>query len=239
VTALGEELRPILARASSVRWVRAGGRRVARGRLRGREVVVVATGVGPRRAEEAALALLAAVRAARLVGAGVAGGLSPGLGPGDLILAQRIVRDLDGIAVPPSPDALRAAGLGGGVRDGTIVTLERLLPTRDAKAEVLERLALPAPAVADMESAGWARAATSLGLPYTIVRAVLDPAEEDLPGFLAACVGPDGSVARSRVIAHALVHPADLRVLLTLRRRVRACAEALARVVERLVEIDA
>jgi nucleoside phosphorylase len=238
VTALREELTPILARASDVRRIRAGGHRMALGWLRGRPVLMATTGVGPRRAEEVTRAILAAVPAARLVGAGIAGGLSPGLVTGDLILARQIVADAGAPAAPQSSAPVPAARLEGSVRAGTIVSLERLLPTREAKAEVVARLSPSAPAVVDMESAAWARAAASLGLPYAIVRAVLDPAEEDLPAFLGACLGEDGRLLRRKVVAYTLAHPGDLPVLLALRRRVRACAERLAHVVEQLVEID-
>jgi nucleoside phosphorylase len=238
VTALREELAPILARASDVRRVHAGGHGVALGRMGGRPVLMAATGVGPRRAEETTRAILAAVPPARLVGAGIAGGLSPGLLTGDLILGGHIVDDAGGIAARQSTAVLDVARLQGNVRAGTIVSLARLLPTRHAKAAVVARLSPSAPAVVDMESAAWARASASLGLRCAIVRAVLDPAEEDLPAFLGDCMGEDGALLRSKVVAHTLVHPGDLPVLLALRRRVQACAEALAHVVEQIVQID-
>jgi len=118
------------------------------------------------------------------------------------------------------------------------VTLDHLLFTTEGKAALFDRLAPGAPAAVDMESAGWARAAASRGVPYVVVRGILDRAEDELPGFLSRCLAPGGGVSRRRVVTHALIHPRDLRLLVLLRRRVGACAERLAGFVARLLDTD-
>jgi nucleoside phosphorylase len=235
VTALGEELGPLLRQAAPVRWIGAGDERYALGELRRRPVVLTATGVGPRAAEKALVALLDRFPTARVVGAGLAGGLSPRLVPAELILARE-VRDDGGPVAPPAPWG--RAALHGAAREGILLTLDRLLAGRDAKAGLYARLPPDTAAAVDMESSGWARAAASRGVPYGIVRSILDPAEDELPGFLLRCLGPDGRVQRRKVVAHALAHPRDLSLLVDLRRRARVCAERLADFVETLLEIE-
>jgi adenosylhomocysteine nucleosidase len=235
VTALREELRPLLRRVDGLRWVRTGRERHALGRLRRTPVVMTATGVGPRRAEAAVRTLLDAFPAARLVGAGLAGGISPGLSAGDLILARDVWADGVSVARPGAWWG-EAALPQGAARAGTLVTLDHLLSTSEGKSALFDRLGPGAPAAVDMESAGWVRAAAARGVPHAIVRAILDRAEDDLPGFLSRCLTPDGAISRRRVAVHALTHPRDLRALVLLRRRVRNCAERLATLVEALVD---
>ena len=51
-----------------------------------------------------------------------------------------------------------------------------------------------------MESAGWARVASARDIPYVVVRAVTDTADEDLPAYLSRCYDPEGGIRRGRVL---------------------------------------
>ena len=96
-TALPEELGALLRRTRGVRR-RAGS---FEGTLGGRRVRLACTGSGPRRAARELDRLLAEGPASLVIGAGIAGALTPGLGLGDVVVARR-VRDRDGEA--PAPD---------------------------------------------------------------------------------------------------------------------------------------
>jgi adenosylhomocysteine nucleosidase len=93
----------------------------------------------------------------------------------------------------------------------------------------------PMLAVADMESAAWARAAASRGVPFLIVRAVSDTFEEELPGFLSSCLTSDGSVDRAAVARRLILHPAALPVLLRARERVREGAAKIGLFLQRFL----
>ena len=86
-----------------------------------------------------------------------------------------------------------------------------------------------------MESASWARACASAGVPYVILRAISDTADEDLPGYLAACMDAEGSIRRSAVARGAVFHPGAIPALLRMRRRVAECGRALGEAVAGLV----
>jgi nucleoside phosphorylase len=191
-------------------------------------------GVGPAKAESGVAALLAAFPVARVLGAGVAGGLSPGLATGDLMLARE-VRAGDVPVAAPAEAWTQTALRGSSARAATVVTVDRLLPGAEEKAALFARLALSPPAVVDMESSGWARGAASRNVPYAVGRVVLDRAEDALPGFLVRCLGADGGLSRRRIAAHVVAHPGDLRVLVGLERRLRACLARLAPLVEAMV----
>ena len=136
----------------------------------------------------------------------------------------------------PDPDLVsRAVALGA--KPATFVSVERPMTSSKEKREAAVRFGIPdsSGAVVDMESAAWARAAASRGIPFVLLRAVSDTLEEDLPGFLSSCLSADGAVDRAAVARRLLFHPGALPVLLRMRRRVREGASGLALFLERLL----
>ena len=195
-----------------------------------RDIVIAATGEGPRKATRAATALCDGYRPALLVGAGVAGALSTDLVVGDIVVARRI---LDASGDAPSPDAqlvARAAALPG-VRLGTLLSVDRPLVAAAEKAEWAEKVG-EAPAAVDMESAAWARVASAHGIPFLVIRAVSDDAFEELPGYLSRCMDRNGGIRRWAVAMHALAQPSTIPKLRRMQRRVRDCTDRLASFVE-------
>jgi adenosylhomocysteine nucleosidase len=230
LTAISEDLdrNAILRRAPRV----LGQSRGAVGaRIGTTRVVIAATGDGAERAAARAADFCERIRPAAVVGAGIAGALSPGLGFGAILAASR-VHDSDGDAPPPDPGLLSRA-VGAGAQAGTLLTVAR--PVTDAREKRRLAASFEGPCAVDMESAAWARVAASRGIPYTVVRAISDPADEDLPDYLAACVGEDGAIRRGAVVARALARPSRIPDLLRLRRRTLDCAAKLSRFLERFL----
>jgi nucleoside phosphorylase len=227
VTAFREEFAAVLARA---RDPRTRGDHV-RARIGSASVALAMTGDGPGNAGRRAFALCEALRPSALLGAGVAGALSPDLSVGDMLVASRVT-DSTGDAPPPDP-ALRARALAiAGICPGTLVTLDK--PQVQAAGKMALGLVHETTelAAADMESAAWARAAAAHGVPYLIVRAITDHASEDLPEYLASCVGKDGGISRPSVVLRALSRPSTIPALWRMRARVRECARSLGAFLE-------
>jgi adenosylhomocysteine nucleosidase len=88
---------------------------------------------------------------------------------------------------------------------------------------------------ADMESAAWAREAAARGIPYLVVRAISDAADEDLPAFFTETVGTDGSIRRGEVARRALLEPSSWGTLLRMRRRLHDCSESLGAFLARML----
>jgi nucleoside phosphorylase len=232
VTALPEELAAVLRRAHGVE--RVGGAGVYRAWLGGVRAVFAATGDGPRQAERGALALCREFGPAVLYGAGIAGALSPSLAAFDLVLARR-VRDQTGPAPAPDAQLLARARAAANPLSGLLLTVDRPVVDSRQKAALAAALDGEEPAAVDMESAGWARAAAAQDVPYAVVRVISDTASEDLPEFLVRCVGADGGIRRSLVVARALSRPTSFPALLAMRRRLAHGAEKLAAFLERLL----
>jgi adenosylhomocysteine nucleosidase len=193
----------------------------------------IATGDGALRAARAARAAISAIRPTAVIGAGVAGGLSDDLAPGEIVASARVL-DAAEEAPPPDTELLRLAIALPGIRAATLLSVVRPALSRSQKAALAAHLELrPATqgaagtAIVDMESAAWARACADAGVPYVILRAISDTADEDLPGYLALCMDTEGGIRRSAVAWNALLHPASIPALLRMRRRVADCGVSL------------
>lgn len=231
VTAIPEELDAILSRA---RDVRREPYRFFRARIGATAVVLTATGDGRRKAGRGAAALCDVYRPKALLGAGVAGALSPELGIGAIIVSQRVC-DSTGLAPAPDERLLSRALTLPGVQVATLVTARRPVATHEEKAALAASTGEDGLCAVDMESAAWAREAAERRIPYLVVRAISDGAEEELPGYLSDCLDAEGSIRRSRVVYRALARPASIPTLLRMRRRLRECGDGLAAFVERFL----
>lgn len=238
VAPLSRELRPLLRRVGARRTGSLPhGDRYA-GRVGGRPLTLAVLGDGARRFTAGLEALSNDLRPRRALLVGVAGGLSPGFEPGSVVRAGRVLQarsgELTAEWVPPaSPPLAPLADRRHGVEVGTVVTAERIVGSRDEKA-ALWRLAGEAErAVVDLESASFARfwaqqPAAEAPREWTILRAVSDPQENDLPLDFAAASDSGGHVIGGRVARQLAGRPGAMGALRELRRRVVLCADRLA-----------
>ena len=236
VAAMPAEVRTLCRRHSLRRRFGAAAR--WQGLVNGLRVDVVATGTGATRARTGFEAAVGVETPAVAIGIGVAGALSPGLGVGDLLVAEKLVPSGDEsreLPVPRSPWLERALALPG-ARAGILVTSEQVASTADAKAELAARFAAGAPAAVDMESHAWSVAAATAGVPFVAVRAVSDLAAEDLPFDLNRALRADGSISPARVLAAAIGRPNTWGGLRVLRGRVRRCSRALEQAVASMLD---
>ena len=229
-----EEFDAILSRAheASVRGA------FVEARIGSTRVALCRTGDGDANASRVAAALCEAVHPAALLGAGVAGALSTDLAVGDLVVSRR-VRDSQADVAPPDAGLLARALEATAAAAGTLLSVGRPLVAAEDKIALGSSLEGAGPAAGDMESAAWAKAASAHGVPYLVVRSISERADEDLPEYLARCLGKDGGIRRSSVVFQALGRPGTIPALLEMRRRVRACAEGLADFLESFLSAGA
>ncbi len=166
--------------------------------------------------------------AAALLSFGLAGALSPGLKPGDLIVAETVVLATgEAIATDPAwretvVAVANACGLS--VRVAAIVGSDTIVATASVKARLCD--ATGAVAV-DMESHVAAVAARRAGLTVLAVRAIADPATHDVPGAALNAIGQDGRPQLGRVLAGAMSAPGELPALWRLSVHARAGLRSL------------
>jgi len=149
----------------------------------------------------------------------MAGALSPCMEVGDLVIAKSIHGEVDG----PCDGELfqKTATLAGTRTDvhiSTCVPADEIVWRADDKA-ALARSVGGDYLFVDMESAGIAPICREYGVPFVIVRAISDSAEESLPFDLNRCRNRSGEISPVRVAGHALIRPSSLRRLQDLRAR--------------------
>lgn len=184
-----------------------GLRREAR-LLSGPEVEVVAGG-GDRRRLEARLEERAAW-ANGIISMGIAGGMAPGLRPGQWVVARAVLDR--GMVLPADTDWTDAllARLPGAV-DGPFLGVDTITTGKAEKA-ALHR-ATGAIAV-DMESHVAARVAARHRLPFAAARVICDPAHRSLPAAALVGMRPDGRMDVTAVLRSLVAEPGQIPALI-------------------------
>jgi nucleoside phosphorylase len=225
VAALPEEVAPLVRRSCAPRKIRIADRDGYLCMFGPVQVMILITGDGRERARVGIRALLDRFKPDGVLGIGVAGGLSAGLAPGTVLASREIVCDGERLA-PAEAGWLDLAIRHADVVPGTLVTTKRILTSAEAKSALRATLE-DEPCAVDLESGVLAAEATERGVPYLVLRAIQDTAEESLPRFLDECQRDDGSIDRRKVLASALARPTRLMALAKMARRLRFCARRL------------
>jgi adenosylhomocysteine nucleosidase len=224
---------------SGLRQVRREQERVWRGVAANREVIVVTGGIGPRRTQHTLDQFIETPFSA-LFSVGCAGALVPGLTMGQLVLAPDVAMHamneemrsdetrLQRFLVDPqllSYTRTAAAKAGVPTADGSLFTSPKILFTPEEKAQRGQETGAIA---VEMESGVHAAFAARRGLPFLVLRVILDGVDMQLP-VLKGLTTPDGDVRAFKAALYVATHPHDLSALLALKRGRTAAAQALAR----------
>lgn len=186
------------------------------------------SGARPERARRSVEALLA-LGVDGILSFGTAGALSPSLAAGDLIVAERILSPNDESVVTDS-SWTRSITDKLGIATVDVYGSEQLAGT-GTKA----RLFADTGAVAvDMESHIAATLAARAGVPVAVLRAIVDPADFEFPGYVTDAVRPDGSVSLLPIIAGLCLQPWTFGRLTALNSYNRAAMLALGGAVRTL-----
>lgn len=191
------------------------------GAVRGVDVVLLKTGIGPENAREA----LASIDAPRLmISTGFAGALQPKMDSGDLILD---VAGLD-LEVPQTAREI-AASQKTPIHFGRIAHTDKVLFAPQDKVALgkAERAA-----AIDMESRAVRAAAERLGVPFLAARVVLDAVDERLPSAVPS--GESISDLIPYVIKNAAELPLMMKVGLLQKNAMRRLSNFLEELIPRL-----
>jgi len=170
------------------------------------DVIATTTGMGTALATRATERLLGLGEFDRVVVVGIAGGVGPSVGIGDVVIPQVVVDGTTGTPYQPTPiDAPTARG--------TIVTSDDFIidPAR------LDALIAEGVIAVDMETGSVAAACAARGLPWSAVRAISDRAEEgdaEMPGLAHSDGTPNGSA----ILKYFARHPGRIPYMLKVGR---------------------
>jgi len=179
--------------------------------LSGHPYVLVTSGMGVRRAGEAARLLVKQCSPRLLISFGIAGAVGPDLEIGDVILADaycRLDHGIPGSLLPLThwPETAREAAaqaLSGGAKrilTGTAVT------TGGSQVSQSQLGGMPHP-VLEMETAGIAQVAAEHGLSLLSLRAISDGPNAPIPLDLSEVMDDDANLRISKLLGVVLHNP--------------------------------
>lgn len=225
VAPMPAELRPLtralhLARDRRSRdvgaGVRGGAAPVRRGRHGAHEVVATVIGIGTERAARATAALLDEHEVDEVVVIGVAGGLSPHVTVGEVVVPARVVDAASGVERCPHPGAVHQP-------TGTVVTSDELVK----EPERLRALADDGVFALDMETAAVAVVCEARGVRWSVYRGISDDAFDPVvDAEVAGLTRPDGAADLRAVARYLASDPRRAAVLRRLARDLGAATTA-------------
>ena len=240
VAALDTELAGIRRHLELADSVTVGDVRMEHGRLGGQDCVLVQSGMGRQRAEQALSAVLARYQPVAVLSLGFCGALSATLRVGDLVVCTPVGALLtlpSGPHVAPSPVgwlhcdaslvqqalAVPTPPGAGHLVAGGCVTVPSAAGPRSVKHWLSE--SLPSVAV-DMESFWIGRLAQEAGVPLLVVRSVSDTLAESLPSF-EGLVDDFGRASLTTLSRYLLHHPLRVAQLARLGLQAHRAAQSL------------
>ncbi len=235
VVALAAERRALRRCLQAGRSGRLGDRPMVQGRLDDREVLLLQSGIGRARAHQSVQMASHRFRLQGVWSLGFAGGLVERLKPADLIFPTEILDDAASNAEPFRPDRHHAAACAALRRicvpfdAGRLLTVDAVLRTPQAKRDAHRRTGAIA---VDMESAGVCAAAHDLGIPWAVLKSVVDSAADFLPETLTDCTTPLGHSDPAGVFSAFLCGPASWRRVIKIGWAARRAGKSLRRGLE-------
>lgn len=236
--AFAREIAPLKRRMKARTPIIYAGVRGFRAPLGAKDFAVVDHGIGMRRTRESVRRAFDSIPGAELViGTGVAGALSAGLKPGDIVIADRIVavhaegRNAEHVAalsgghIDDLRRALTAAGIG--YATGAILTSHCVLHTGAEKRRAKE--ATGAIAV-DMETAAIAVEASARGIPFAVIRAVLDEVDDEVAGI--GKMDEQGRIDPLATAAYLVRNPRTALQIPRMMRNLSIAAKSIASAIE-------
>lgn len=197
IGAMEQEIELLKNRLEAAEAFRLGAFEAYRGRLAGKTVVLARSGIGKVNAAVATAWVVNQFAPDAVVNTGSAGGLGKGLKVGDVVIGLETAHhDVDVTAfgytwgqVPQLParyeaDAALAAAAteaaqafeGAAVVQGLVVSGDQFVHSSDKVAEIRSRF--EGVQAVEMEAAAIAQSCHQLGVPFVVVRAVSDSADE-------------------------------------------------------------
>jgi adenosylhomocysteine nucleosidase len=240
VAALDSELAGIRRHLELADSVTVGEVRMEHGRLGGQDCVLVQSGMGRQRAEQALRAALAQYQPVAVLSLGFCGALAATLRVGDLVVCSPVGALLtlpSGPHVAPSPVgwlhgdgalvqqamAVHMPPGAGQLMAGGCLTVPSVAGPRGVKHWLSE--SFPSVAV-DMESFWIGHLAQEAGVPLLVVRSVSDTLAESLPSF-EGLVDDFGRASLTSLSRYLLHHPLRVAQLARLGLQARRAEQSL------------
>ncbi len=186
------------------------GQKLRQGEIReiNRNLIACCSGIGPKQSAASTSKLLES-GAEGIILWGTCVALVSALKPGMLVIATGIQAE-QGTIYRTQPDSgYLETALSGKLEIKTENLAESSILLCSPKEK--KDLAIKTNAVAaEMEGASVAVICRNAGIPFIMIKAVLDTYEMELPGWMPAAIRADGSIPASKLISTLIQHPRDI-----------------------------
>lgn len=211
VAALDDEIRVVLSKMEVDSRAHVKPSLFTKGSLCGKGLVMARSGIGIAAMESACSYLFSHFSPAFCLHVGYCGGAEPKDAPGDLLIAETVVDARSGERIEVAPGLTERAEAVARERElrarrGTLVTVEKVVENPHEKAFAGTQHSA---AGIDMESAALAIACRERGIPWLVVRAVLDPLDVALPD-MGDSVTEEGGTDGVALAEHLVRNPKDI-----------------------------
>ena len=196
IAAMEQELRILVEHLTHTHQTVKANQNFYEGQLMNHDVVLVQSGIGKVNASIAATLLIEVFKVDAVINTGSAGGIGSGLSVGDLVLSKELsYNDADSRAfgyqfgqIPQMPERyaadedlislfIKAAESKWTIKKGLIVTGDSFISNKD-KINAIKNY-FPDALVTEMEGAAIAQTCYQFGIPFLVIRAVSDVADEE------------------------------------------------------------
>ncbi len=212
VCAMAWEASPVLKALTGVKTTQVNSTRIYSGSASGKDVTVIASGVGPEQALHSTAILCAHTKMDAIIITGVGGGISPDLTPGCTVIANHVQRwnAAKGTALDDSFECSTSMvesarkllkSQKGQFFTGPTISSEEPLTKRAEKRALFKSTGGQS---IDSESYWIAKTVAASGIPFVNIRFILDTASDNLPSWVGSVKKADDSG-----ISQALTHPLD------------------------------
>jgi adenosylhomocysteine nucleosidase len=195
IAALKEEIDPLVQSMEDVETCKWGRHIIHQGKIGDCQVVAVSGGVGKIKAAACTQYLIDQFSMEALICTGVAGAVNPRLHTGDIVISRRAMQhdfdpgdpellkkfrkrwlEADSGLVKLALEAAKEMNLADHCRPGKVLTGDQAIVSAEKRRWLWETFGADC---VDMESAAVAQVCQMNGVPWVIVRAISDSAEED------------------------------------------------------------
>ncbi len=196
-----------------------------------RTVAFVRSGIGLDNSFDAATMLLEA-GVLRLSSTGIAGGIDPSLGSGDVVVATTVLspRKSGSVYIMRCDDKLSDAITQRLEMNGVVVRRGPVFSSPEPVCMIREKQRLfreTGATVVEMEASGVARAAMGSGAPLVVLKVVSDEAGISIPCELTRALRDDGTINMLNVVTSILKRPRLARQIITLEKGFSAAISSL------------
>jgi adenosylhomocysteine nucleosidase len=204
------------------------------GYLKGKQVVIAETGVGPKAAGKAAADVIEFHKPRWLISAGFAGGLHDAIRPGHLLLVDNVAsRSGESLAIGLSCDPEWLASAKG-VHAGKLLTVDQIVRTESDKRKLAEEHAAIA---CDMETFAIADVCRQKQVSLMAVRTITDAVDDTLPPEVDRLMRQKTIAGKLGAAASAIVgRPTVAKELWDLRGKALKASDRLAKFLAGMIE---